>query len=82
METENRGSIISEKDALGERGCLIRSMDGRFYFRQYDANHDFVDYEVINYDCDIVIADMDAALIRTAHGDFLDYSSRSMRPVE
>lgn len=79
METQNSRGVISEQDALGQRGILIRSFDGRFYFRQYDAAWNFVDYEITNHDIDIVIADLDAALIRTEHGDFLDYTSRSMQ---
>lgn len=82
MATKNRGSVISEKDALGQRGCLIQSADGRVYFRQYDANHDFVDYEIMNLDCDVVIADLDAALIRTEQGNFLDHSSQGMWPAK
>ena len=33
----------TEKDAIGERGFLIRGVDGTYFFRQYDDKHDFVE---------------------------------------
>lgn len=81
MATQNSRGVISEQDALGQRGCLIQSFDGKMYFRVYSPDWEFVDYEITNHDVNIVIADPDAALIRTEHGDFLDYTSRSMNVV-
>jgi len=49
-------------------------MDGQIWFRQYDENHDFVDYDITHYDCEIEIVDSSAELIRNEHGDFLDYT--------
>ena len=68
----------SSKPAQGQRGLLIRGMDGQIWFRQYDANHDFVDYDITHYDCEIEIVDSSAELIRNEHGDFLDYTRESM----
>ena len=68
----------SSKPAQGQRGMLIRGMDGQIWFRQYDANHDFVDYDITHYDCEIEILDSSAELIRNQHGDFLDYTRESM----
>jgi hypothetical protein len=48
----------------------------------YNNNHDFVDYEITNYDCEVVIIDPSAALIRNTAGDFLDYTTDSMTPVK
>ena len=72
----------TEKDAIGERGFLIRGVDGTYYFRQYDENHDFVDYEITHHDMEIVIIDRSAALFRHEAGDFLDYSTESMTPTK
>ena len=45
----------TSKPAQGERGFLIRGMDGQIWFRQYNADHDFVDYDITHYDCEIEI---------------------------
>ena len=66
------------KPALGQRGMLIRGMDGQIWFRQYDSNHDFVDYDILHYDCEIEIVDTSAELVQNEHGDFLDYTKESM----
>ena len=68
----------SSKPAKGQRGLLIRGMDGQIWFRQYDSNHDFVDYDITHYDCEIEIVDSSAELIRNERGDFLDYTPESM----
>jgi len=68
--------------AIGQRGFLIRGADETVWFRVYDAKHDFVDYEITNYDCEVVIIDKDAAFIRSEAGDFLDYTTQSMTPVK
>jgi hypothetical protein len=70
-----------EIPAKGQRGILISGFGGRVYFRQYDANHEFVDYEVTHYDVEIEILDPSAALFRTERGDFLDYTAESMNVV-
>ena len=68
----------SRKPAQGQRGLLIRGMDGQIWFRQYDDNHDFVDYDITHYDCEIEIVDSSAELIRNEHGDILDYTREAM----
>jgi hypothetical protein len=70
-----------EIPAKGQRGILISGFGGGVYFRQYNADHSFVDYEVTNYDVEIEILDEHAALFRTERGDFLDYTSESMSVV-
>lgn len=70
-----------ETPARGQRGILISGFGGSVYFRQYGADHEFVDYEVTNYDVEIEILDPHAALIRNERGDFLDYTSESMNVV-
>jgi hypothetical protein len=70
--------MMSSKPAKGQRGLLIRGMDGQIWFRQYDENHDFVDYDITHYDCEIEIVDDSAELIRNERGDYLDYTRESM----
>ena len=68
-----------EERAIGTKGFLIRSgVDDQILFRVYDKEHAFVDYEITNHDCEIVIIDPSAALIRNDAGDFLDYTAESM----
>jgi len=78
MATENSGNL-TQTLAQGVRGFLIRSaLNDQILFRVYDQDHNFVDYEITNYDCEVEIVDPDAALIRNDAGDFLDYSAESM----
>lgn len=87
MATENSGNLTSdyvEQRAIGVRGTLIRSLDSvlfRVYTKGsvYDAPGDFVDFDITNYDCEIVIIDPDAALIQSEAGNFLDYTTESMQ---
>ena len=72
----------SEKLAIGEKGFLIRGADETVWFRVYkpgDPDHSFVDYEITNHDCEVVIVDPHAAFISNEAGDFLDYTTESMR---
>ena len=69
-----------EAFAIGQRGFLIRSgVDDQIWFRVYNEKHDFVDYEITNYDCEVVIIDPHAAFIRNEAGNFLDYTTESMQ---
>jgi hypothetical protein len=75
MKNEN------EELAIGHRGMLMRGLDNDIWFRMYEQNGSgkFVDYEITHHDCEIVIIDPSAALIRNDAGDFLDYTAESMR---
>jgi len=70
-----------EQRAIGQRGFLIRGLQDTVYFRVYTSgtDHAFVDYEITNYDCEVVIIDPDAALVRNEAGNFLDYTRESMQ---
>ena len=68
---------VKEERAIGVRGQLIRTL-GDVVFRVYDAEYNFVDYEITNHDCEVVIIDPSAALIRHPAGDFLDYTDEAM----
>jgi hypothetical protein len=70
LETENSGSITEER-AIGTRGFLIRGVTGEIWFRVYAPDKSF--------ECEVVIIDPDAALVRNSAGDFLDYTTESMQ---
>jgi hypothetical protein len=75
----------SETLAIGQRGMLIRGAEDTVWFRVYDEgskDHSFTDYEITNHDCEVVIIDPHAALIRNEAGDFLDYTTESMKVVK
>lgn len=81
MATENSGNLTpgyQEQRAIGVRGILIR-VNNDIMFRVYDHNYDFVDYDITNHDCEIVVIDPDAALIQREAGNFLDYTTESMQ---
>lgn len=74
----------AETNAIGSRGFLIRGINDEVWFRIYarDGSGEFVDYEITHHDCEIVIIDPSAALIRNDAGDFLDYTTESMTPAK
>ena len=76
MDPKNSGYL--EVPAKGQRGILISGFGGGVYFRQYAADHTFVDYMLTNYDVEIEIIDAAAALITNERGNFLDYTAESM----
>ena len=74
-----------ETRAIGQRGFLIRTFNSDntevVMFRVYhegSEDHSFTDFEITNYDCEVVIIDPDAAFCSNEAGDFLDYTSESM----
>lgn len=72
----------TEERAIGQRGFLIRGIEDQMWFRVYtpgDSEPGFVDYEISHHDCEVVIIDASAALIRNDAGDFLDYTTESMQ---
>ena len=69
---------MMKQPAKGAEGCLIRGHDGTYYFRVYDANHDFVDYDLMHSDLSITITDSDAYFYRGDGGDCLDHSPATL----
>ena len=65
------------KSATGVEGCLIRGHDGTYYFRVYDADHNFQDYDVMHSDLTITITDPDAFYIKTDAPNGLKHFVRS-----
>jgi hypothetical protein len=70
--------MSTSKPAKGQRGLLIRGLGDQIWFRQYDDQGEFVDYDITHYDCEIEIVDDSAELISNERGDFLDYTKESM----
>ena len=69
---------MNRKLAKGQRGLLIRGTGDKIWFRQYDSDHNFVDYDITHYDCEIEIVDDSAELVRNERGDFLDYTKQAL----
>ena len=53
---------MKSTSAKGLRGCIIDSFDGNYYFRVYDADHNFKDYDLRHCDLAVIIDDDDAFL--------------------
>jgi hypothetical protein len=64
--------------ATGVEGCLIRGHDGEYYFRVYDDNWNFVDYDLMHSDLSITITDPDAYFYRKPGRDVLDHSPATL----
>lgn len=64
--------------ATGVEGCLIRGIDGEYYFRVYDADHNFVDYDLAHTDLSITITDQDAYFYREPGHDVLDHAPATL----
>jgi len=70
---------LTEEPAIGVRGFLIRGMGDEMWFRVYNPDHSFTDYEITHHDCEVVIIDPSAAFIKGDAGEFLDYTTESMK---
>jgi hypothetical protein len=64
--------------ANGVTGHLICGHDGSYYFRVYDTDHNFVDYELIHSDLCVTITDPDAYFYRGDGTDLLDHSPQTL----
>ena len=67
-----------KQPAKGAEGCLIRGHDGTYYFRVYDADYNFVDYELMHSDLSITITDPDAYFYRSDGHDRLDHAPATL----
>ena len=70
--------MIERKPAQGQRGLLIRGTGDKIWFRQYQPDGEFVDYEITHHDCEVEITDDSAELVRNAYGDYLDYTPEAL----
>ena len=70
--------MTTAKSATGAEGCLIRGHDGEYYFRVYNANHDFVDYDLMHSDLSITITDPDAFFYNDEFPARLDHAPATL----
>ena len=63
---------MTAKSANGVRGHLLNLIDGTVVFRVYDAEHNFVDYDLHHSDLCGTIDDPDAYFYRRDDQDILD----------
>ena len=66
--------MTAVKSANGVTGQLITIFDGRVYFRVYDKDHNFVDYELAHSDLTVTIDDVDAFFYSDEFTARLDHS--------
>jgi len=58
--------------ANGVQGILLRTLNGTYKFRVYDAEHNFIDYDLTHSDLRVTITDPDAFFYRADRHDNLD----------
>ena len=68
----------AQQSANGVRGHLLNLADGSIVFRVYDAEHNFVDYDIHHSDLTVVIDDPDAYFYRDEYQDVLDHSPTTL----
>jgi hypothetical protein len=73
--THERNSM---KPAKGVRGCIINSFNGNYYFRVYNPDHSFVDYDLHHCDLSVIVDDDDAVLYDDKQGQRLDHSPATL----
>jgi hypothetical protein len=83
MKVKIQGHIYEvTKIRKGNKGFLIRDLNGEMGFRIYDDNDKakFSDYEIRHYDLKIIIDDQDAYFYKSeGDGDgFIDYSPQTL----
>ena len=69
--------IRSVKPAKGMKGFIMHGVDidgGAFYFfRVYNEDFTFVDYDILHHDLEVEILGTDAVLYRSEFGACIDY---------
>lgn len=69
---------MTARSAKGLRGHIIDSFDGTYYFRVYDADHNFTDYVLRHCDLTVIIDDEDAFLYEDEFSATLDHSPATL----
>ena len=70
--------MTAVKSANGVTGQLITIFDGRVYFRVYDKDHNFVDYELAHSDLTVTIDDVDAFFYSDEFTARLDHAPETL----
>ncbi len=68
----------AQQSANGVRGHLLNLAGGTMVFRVYDADHNFVDYDILHSDLTVVIEDADAYFYRDEYADILDHAPATL----
>jgi len=66
------------RPANGVTGVLCRAFGGGFFFRVYDADHGFVDYDIRHNDLQVTIDDADSAFYEKDGVLTLDHSPSAL----
>jgi hypothetical protein len=69
---------MKSQSANGITGHLLNLADGTIVFRVYDADHNFVDYDIRHSDLAVVIDDPDAYFYRDEYTDVLDHAPATL----
>ena len=69
---------MTARSADGVRGHLLNLIDGTVVFRVYDAEHNFVDYDLHHSDLCVTIDDADAYFYRRDEQDILDHAPMTL----
>ena len=69
---------MTARSAKGLRGHIIDSFDGNYYFRVYDADHNFTDYDLRHCDLAVVIDDDDAFLYEDEFSASLNHAPATL----
>ena len=69
---------MTARSANGVRGNLLNLIDGTVVFRVYDAEHNFVDYDLHHSDLCVTIDDADAYFYRRDEQDILDHAPMTL----
>jgi hypothetical protein len=69
---------MTPKSAKGLRGHIIDSFDGTYFFRVYDADHNFADYDLRHCDLTVIIDDEDAFLYEDDARATLDHAPATL----
>ena len=69
---------MTARSANGVRGHLLNLIDGTVVFRVYDAEHNFIDYDLHHSDLCVTITDPDAYFYHQGGQDILDHAPMTL----
>jgi len=69
---------MTAKSANGVRGHLLNLIDGTVVFRVYDAEHNFIDYDLHHSHLCVTITDPDAYFYHQGGQDILDHAPMTL----
>jgi hypothetical protein len=72
---------MKSTSADGVEGHLLRSFEGKYFFRVYNGT-DFVDYDLTHSDLCVTITDPDAFFYHGNNMDRLDHSPQTLGHAE